>query len=342
MKEFVSLILTSGFVAFLATPIVRNIAHATQFVAMPNPRSSHRTPTPLLGGLAIYVGLVVALAISGFQPVTELAGVIIGMTLVMGVGLWDDRYGTHPLVRISIEGLAAICLILAGIQVNLFALQWINWGITVIWVIALCNAINLQDNMDGLAAGLSMIACAFFLILAVVEELNLVATLAAATFGACVAFLYFNFNPATLFMGDTGALLLGFVLAVLGIRLEFSGQPIDVTWVIPIIILGMPIFDTALVILSRIRRRQPIYVGGRDHTSHRLVMMLEMTHARAVMTLYMVSGALGLTALLLSDLGVMESRAILLALIATSGAALLWLEWSYKEAAKEKPAPPTH
>src|SRR5574341_2646820 len=112
-----------------------------------------------------------------------------------------------------------------------------------------------MDNMDGLAAGLATVSSAFFFTLAVVEHLGLVASLAAATLGACVGFLYYNFNPASLFMGDAGSMLLGFVLAVLGIKIEFAESPLDVTWMIPIIILGLPIFDTTLVVISRLRRR---------------------------------------------------------------------------------------
>ncbi|MCC6904322.1 MAG: undecaprenyl/decaprenyl-phosphate alpha-N-acetylglucosaminyl 1-phosphate transferase [Anaerolineae bacterium] len=342
MSEFIPLILASGFVSFLATPVIRQIAHSTGFVSVPVARSVHVTPMPMLGGVAIYVGLVAALLISGFQPWKELLGVSIGMTIVVIVGLLDDRYGTPPIVRLLAELLAAAVLIISGIQVQLLPWPVANYVLTALWVIGICNALNFQDNMDGLAAGLAAIASGAFFVLAVIEGLGLVATLAAATMGACVAFLYYNFNPATLFMGDTGALLLGFILAVLGIKLEFAGRPTDSTWLIPIVLLGVPIFDAMLVILSRIRRKRPIYVGGRDHTSHRMVSLFGMTHARAVMTLYLSSVALGLTGLMLRDSTPAQARTILVIFLAIFTGTLIWLEWRFATFSPIESEPPAH
>jgi UDP-GlcNAc:undecaprenyl-phosphate GlcNAc-1-phosphate transferase len=184
--------------------------------------------------------------------------------------------------------------------------------------------------MDGLAAGLATVASAFFFILALVEGLTLVSMLAAATLGACIGFLYYNFSPASLFMGDAGSGLLGFILAVLGIKLQFAGRPLASTWMIPVIILLMPIFDTTLVVISRIRQGKPIWEGGKDHTSHRLVAILQMTAARSVMTLYLVAGALGLTAIMVRDATPDQARLILAAIIALFVAALVWLEVRYE------------
>jgi UDP-GlcNAc:undecaprenyl-phosphate GlcNAc-1-phosphate transferase len=142
-------------------------------------------------------------------------------------------------------------------------------------------------------------------------------------------------------MGDTGSLLLGFLLAVLGIKLEFPGRPLGATWLIPILILGVPIFDTVLVSISRIRRGQPIYQGGTDHTSHRLVYLQNMTQARAVMTLYLAASALSLTSFMLRDATPTQARLILAALVVIAFAALIWLEWRYKTAVEES-YPPFH
>jgi UDP-GlcNAc:undecaprenyl-phosphate GlcNAc-1-phosphate transferase len=185
--------------------------------------------------------------------------------------------------------------------------------------------------MDGLAAGITTVASVFFFILALVEGLGLVASLAAATLGACIGFLYYNFNPASLFMGDAGSMLLGFVLAVLGIKLQFANSPLNVTWMIPIIILGLPIFDTTLVVFSRLRRHKPIYKGGKDHSSHRLVSVFGMTSARAVITLYMIAATLGLLALMLRDATPLQARLLLAVLVVIFGASLVWLEWRFSE-----------
>jgi len=330
MNKFVPIILISGFVSFIATPLVLRLAESLDFFDMPRAERMHSNPTPMLGGVAIYLGLVAVMAFSNVQPWKEMLGILGGMTIVTIIGLIDDRFGTSPLVRIMAEAAAGAVLVWAGIQVSLFDNDVLNVGLTILWIIGICNAINLQDNMDGLAAGLSTVASGSFFIIALVEGLGLVASLAAATLGACVGFLYYNFNPARLFMGDTGSLLLGFVLAVLGLKLNFVGRPLGVTWIIPIIILGVPVFDTTLVMMSRLRRGVPIFEGGKDHTSHRLVSVMGMTHARAVMTLYMVGSVLGLLALMLREATSSQSQYILVGLGIIFVGSLVWLEWRYK------------
>ncbi len=337
MSKFIPIILASGFISFLATPLFRRLAFSINFVDNPKARKMHITPMPMLGGVAMYVGIVGAALLSGFSSYNELAGVLGGATVVTLVGLWDDRAELPPLVKMGGQVLGAALLILSGIQVRLFGSQIPDIALTIFWIIGISNAINFLDNMDGLAAGTAMIASGFFFVLALMEGLGLVATLAAAMFGACIGFLYYNFNPASLFMGDAGSLLLGFILAVLGIKLEFLFQPRTITWMIPIIVLGVPIFDTTLIVISRLRRRRPIWQGGKDHTSHRLVARLGMTQARAVMTLYLVSGALGLIGLTLRDATLIQSRWILVGLSVAFVAALVWLDWGFEIAPPGEP-----
>ncbi len=319
ISRFIPVILASGLVSFVATPLLRRLAQRTNFMAYPATRRLHLTPMPMLGGVAIYLGLVAAVVVGGMRTYRELLGVIGGATVMTLFGLWDDRVDLKPLVKLLGQVIAGLILIWAGIQVKLFDSQVLNIGLTLFWVLGITNAINFQDNMDGLA------------VLAFAEGLGLVATLAAATLGASIGFLYYNFNPASLFMGDAGSLLLGYVLAVLGIKLEFAAQTRAATWIIPIAILGVPIFDTTLVVISRLRRGKHPYQGGKDHTSHRLVSILGMTHARAVMSLYMVAGALGLIAILLRDVSLPVARIILAGLSITFVGALIWLEARFKE-----------
>jgi UDP-GlcNAc:undecaprenyl-phosphate GlcNAc-1-phosphate transferase len=273
---------------------------------------------------------------------SEVMGIISGATVVTLFGLWDDRYGMRPLVKLGGQALATLILITAGIQVTLFSNPVFNVILTFLWVLGISNALNLLDNMDGLAAGITAVISGFFLVLAVVEGLGVVSTLAAAMLGACVGFLYYNFNPATLFMGDAGSLLVGFILAVLGIKLTFAGRPQDVTWMIPIILLGLPIFDTTLVVISRLRRGKPVYQGGKDHTSHRLVSVFGMTPARAVMTLYLVSSVLGLLALMLRDSTPAQARLILVVLSVLFVAALFWMEFNFSHTSPDADTPPPH
>jgi len=346
-SKFIPIILAAGVISFVLTPILRRLADRLGFVDHPSARKVHATPVPMLGGVAIYLGMAAAVAISPLAAdvktsTREMVGVLGGTTIMVIFGLWDDRVNLNPAVKLFGQGLAAAVLIASGIYVSLVHIPAVNYAITVFWVLGITNALNFLDNMDGLAAGISSVAAAFFLIMALLEGLGIVAALAAATLGACVAFLYYNFNPASLFMGDAGSMVLGFSLAVLGIKLSFKGIPLAITWTIPIIILGVPIFDTTLVVVSRLLRRKPIYLGGKDHTSHRLVAVFGMTPARAVMTLYLVAGALGLLSIMMRDASVLEARITDVALGIIFIASLAWLEMKYrpvKQPAQPAPTP---
>ncbi len=330
MSKFIPIILASGLISFVVTPLMARLARRINFVDQPAARKLHLTPMPMLGGVAIYIGVATVVVFSGTSTIRELVGVLGGATVMTALGLWDDRHGMSPIVKMLGQTVAAVLLIVVGIQVHLFNIPALNVTLTLIWIVGIINAINFLDNMDGLAAGIAGVASAFFFILAVIEGLGLVASLAAATLGACVAFLYYNFTPATLFMGDAGSMLLGFVLAVLGIKLEFKSIPLQVTWMIPIVILGVPIFDTTLVVISRLRGRRPVYLGGKDHLSHRLVTLFTMTQTRAVMTLYLVASALGLLAIIVRDATPLQAQvlAVVLAVIFIVG--LIWLERRFK------------
>jgi len=338
MSKFIPIILASGLVSFIATPLIRRLAQILNFVDKPEARKMHLSPVPMLGGVAIYIGLVTAMGLTSISgSYDQLLGILGGATVMTVVGLWDDRRGLSPQFKILGEVAAAVILIWSGIHVTLFASPMLNILITIIWVIGICNAINFLDNMDGLAAGIAVVASGFFFTIALIEKLGLVAALGAATLGACVGFLYYNFSPATLFMGDAGSLLLGFILAVLGMKLSFVGRSLSVTWMIPIIILGIPIFDTTLVVLSRLRRHRPIYRGGKDHTSHRLVTVVGMDPPRAVMTLYLIAATLGLTAIMLIDATVLQARIILAVLSLMFVIGLVWLEWNFQPPSVSSP-----
>jgi UDP-GlcNAc:undecaprenyl-phosphate GlcNAc-1-phosphate transferase len=165
-------------------------------------------------------------------------------------------------------------------------------------VVTITNALNLMDNMDGLAGGVAAVASVFFFLIATLTNQYLIAPLAAVLLGGCLGFLYYNFKPGAIFMGDTGSLMLGFILAAVGMKLRFPDSiPGDrVTWMVPLLVLGVPLFDTLLVTISRIRRGIPISRGGKDHFSHRLVAM-GFTKREAVLILYLVQAALGVAAL---------------------------------------------
>jgi hypothetical protein len=216
---------------------------------------------------------------------------------------------------------AAFVVMAVGVQVRLLNNVWLDGAITLFWILGITNAVNLMDNMDGLAAGITLVAALSFFAMAAIEGQGLVTSLAAALAGAAAGFLFYNFAPAMSFMGDAGSLTLGFTLAVIGIKLRFINFPVAATWMAPIIVLGVLIFDTLLVSISRTRRGRSIFQGGSDHTSHRLA-QIGIGQARAVLSLYFIAAALGLTALLITRAPVMVAN-IAFGLLLLAGLAAL-------------------
>jgi UDP-GlcNAc:undecaprenyl-phosphate GlcNAc-1-phosphate transferase len=295
--------------AVAVTPIARRVAVHSGVVALPNARRVHRRATPLLGGIAIYSASAVAVLAFGDRfYVPQIIGILIGASFVSFLGLWDDRRDLAPLVKLGGQIFAAGLLLLTGIQVQLFGSPIVDVLVTIVWIVGVVNALNLVDNMDGLSGGIAAIASAFFLVLAAESGQYLVGSLAAALLGACLGFLYYNFNPASIFMGDSGSLFLGYVLAAVALKLKLDSLPGN-AWLVSVLVLGLPLFDTTLVVVSRLRRGVTPLRGGKDHVSHRLV-ALGWTHREAVMGLYLVCGALGVTALLVSRASPAEAYAV--------------------------------
>jgi len=301
MSTLILIFASALLIAISATPGAKWLALRLGVIDQPTARKVHLTPVPRLGGIAMYGAVMAALLVFRERfNFNQLVSILLGATWVSLLGVWDDRWGMRPALKFAGQVMAAIILIVAGVQVEFLPSDALNWAVTVIWVVGLTNAINLLDNMDGLSGGITAIAAAFFLLLAVQNGQYLVAGLSAAVLGASVGFLVYNFNPATIFMGDAGSLFLGFMLAALGIKLRFPGNTDAITWMVPVIVLGVPIFDTTLVVFSRLRRGLHPVTAGKDHTSHRLVRM-GFTQREAVMLLYLVGGMLGMVAVFVSQ-----------------------------------------
>lgn len=289
-----------------ATPGAKWAALKLGIIDQPAARKVHSEPIPRFGGIAMYGAVIVALLVFGERfRVNQLVSILLGATWVSFLGVWDDRWGLRPILKFSGQIVGALILIATGVQVQFLPSNVLNWIVTAVWVVGLTNAINFLDNMDGLSGGIAAIASAFFLLMAVQSGQYLVGALSAALLGASVGFLVYNFNPASIFMGDTGSLFLGFMLAALGIKLRFPGNTDVVTWMVPVIVLGVPIFDTTLVVFSRLRRGLHPVTPGRDHTSHRLVRM-GFTQREAVMALYLVGGTLGMIAVFVTQADLVE------------------------------------
>jgi UDP-GlcNAc:undecaprenyl-phosphate GlcNAc-1-phosphate transferase len=294
---------------FLMTPVMRWLALRIGAVDKPSARKVHLRPIPLLGGVAIYAGFVLAMLFLGVAGSRndELIGIALGASAVAILGFVDDRRGISPLLKLLGQLVAGGILILVGVKIGAFPWEWLNVTITLLWVAGITNALNLLDNMNGLSAGVAAVAAGFFLLLSVTSGQFLISTMAAALLGACLGFLRYNFGTATIFMGDAGSLFLGFVLAVLGIKLRFPTPLFPpnadrITWMIPVIVLGVPVFDSTLVVISRLRRRlNPFTTPGKDHLSHRLV-SFGMNQREAVLAIYVAGFALGMLAVLQSTL----------------------------------------
>ena len=296
------LILASALVlAIGATPVARRVALRLGIIDQPNARKIHVNPIPLLGGVAIYGAFIAALLIFGGRyRLDELISILVGASLVSFLGVWDDRRGLSPLLKLIGQILAASLLVVTGVRIGTFRWEIVNIVVTLGWVVVITNAMNLLDNMDGLSGGVGAIAAVFFLLLAAMNGQYLVGALSAALVGACVGFLVYNFNPASIFMGDAGSLFLGYVLAATAIKLRFPEGVEIVTWMVPVLILGLPLFDTALVIVSRLRRGlNPLTTPGKDHVSHRLVAM-GYTRREAVLLCYLVCSGLWVVALFIT------------------------------------------
>jgi UDP-GlcNAc:undecaprenyl-phosphate GlcNAc-1-phosphate transferase len=337
MSQFVFIAIAAGLIAFAATPVTLLVARRIGLVAIPNARKTHSVPTPLLGGVAIWVAFVVSLLIfgRGSAELSQMFAIIIGGTLISIVGFIDDRIGLGPVPKMAGQIVAALVLILGGVKAHIFSdtVWYLNVAVTILWIVGICNATNYMDNMDGLAAGVSAVAAGSFLVLAALNGQVLVASLAAALLGACAGFLVYNFQPAISFMGDTGSLLLGFMLAVLGIKLSFPHISIQSTWMAPIIVLGLPLFDTALVTISRFRRGISVLQGGADHSSHRLA-RLGLSNRRVVIALYTVGASLGLLTVFITQSEPVLANLMFAGLV-LGGIGALWL----LEATYALPAP---
>lgn len=311
-------------VSSVATPALRRVAPRMGWVDVPSGRKAHGQPTPLLGGLAIIAAVVGALALTGDPgAATQLAGILAGATIVGVVGAADDRRPMPPAIKLFGQALGVAVLIASGVRTQIVGVPAGDVALTAVWMLVVTNAMNFQDNMDGLAAGLAGIAALWFVLLSVANGQLLVAPLAAAIVGASLGFLRYNFNPATIFMGDAGSLFLGFTLAAIGLKLRFPAQTPSVTWVIPPLVLAPALFDLTLVTVARLRRGvNPFTTAGRDHLSHRLLARGATTR-EAALTLYLVACAAGALALLVSFASVAEAMAVL-AGVAGAAAYGLW------------------
>ena len=343
--------LLAFFIALVASLMlvvpVRALALRVGMVDLPGPRKVHLTPIPLLGGLAMYAAVVIAVlfAFTG-QARAQVVGILIGATLVAGVGILDDRGLLHHQVKLFIGmPLAAAILLVSGIRAQVFSVllggrtgDLLDAALTIIWVVGITASFSILDHMDGLCAGVAAMASVFFALLAYLHGQTLVTILAAAVLGAASGFLRWNFKPAKIFMGDGGAMFLGYLMATLGLKLRMENASALSGWLAPVLILGVTIFDTTLVTISRSRRGLlPFATPGKDHVAHRLS-NLGLGHRGAVLTLYSLGAVGGGASVLVSYLSARSAFFVGVAALAIILAGVFYLERAPFERQVRKPA----
>ena len=323
MAQFFLIFVTALLFSVLGTPLARRLALATGIVDLPGHRKVHHEPTPLLGGAAIYGAFVVALLLFGGRAeVRQMISIVLGATSISLIGVVDDARGVRPSLKLLAQLGAAALVVVSGLRVQIFPWEALNIAVSLLWIVAITNALNLLDNMDGLSGGIAAIAAAHFLLLAALNGQYLVGVLSAALLGACIGFLRYNFNPASIFMGDTGSLFIGFILAAVAIKLRFANTFV-VTWMVPPVVLLVPLFDTALVIVSRLRRGlNPFTTPGKDHLSHRLV-GFGFTRREAVLICWLIASSAGMIAVFLTEAPV-GGAYLLAAILILAGIYAIW------------------
>jgi UDP-GlcNAc:undecaprenyl-phosphate GlcNAc-1-phosphate transferase len=289
-------LLVAFAVCVAVTPLVIKLATRHGLVSKPKADRWNVRATPLMGGVAIYLG-VTASVLSFSELGQEMVGVLCGGTLIFLLGVVDDLVQIKPSNKFLGEILAACVVLYAGLKFDLIPNPFLNIFLTLLWVVGITNAFNLLDNMDGLSAGIAAISSLTTFVFSLIQGLPEISILSLAVLGATLGFLLFNFKPARVFMGDCGSLFLGFTLActtILG-SWEQASNLFGIL-AIPALALGVPIFDTLLVTVSRVISGRSVALGGRDHTSHRLV-ALGMSERKAVVSLYLLCGGLGAIAI---------------------------------------------
>ncbi len=309
---FIMLAFAVGFlISFASTPTVIVLARKIKAIDIPkDSRRIHKKPIPLIGGLAIFYGFLISVLCFAVME-KELMGILIGATIMVIVGVIDDMRDLNAKIKLLFQIIAAAIVIYSGVDIqyvanpfaNWFGPQYINLGlwsipITMVWIIGVTNAINLIDGLDGLAAGVSSIASVALLSMTLLSQNVNAAIVTAALAGAGFGFLPYNFNPAKIFMGDTGSTFLGFILACISIQGVMKTYAV-VSVAIPVLILGLPIFDTLFAIIRRILKRKPIMSPDRGHLHHRLLDM-GFSQRQTVTILYTLTSILCLTAVVMA------------------------------------------
>lgn len=321
----IKLIITIGaafIVSFGSTPLVKLFAEKIGAMDIPTEkRRVHDHPIPRMGGLAIFLGFIIAVLL--FVDIDlQLQGILLGCVIIVATGAVDDLVSLHPVVKLVLQILSAVVAVLHGVRIEVLMnpffwtgteylfLGAVSIPVTILWIVLITNAVNLIDGLDGLAVGISSISSVTMLIIALtVSDIN-VAMVLAALMGACIGFMPYNMNPAKIFMGDTGALLLGYLLSTVSVLGLFKFYAV-VSFAVPLLAIAVPLMDTIFAIVRRILKGQSPFQADRGHFHHRLIDM-GLSQKQAVFILYSISAVLGLAAVVIATSGAFKALLLIL------------------------------
>lgn len=322
---FAGAFLLALLLSFACTPIAQHIAYKIGAIDVPkDKRRMHKKPIPRLGGLAIFSGFYLSTLVFCTPYMTrEIRGMLVGSIIIIALGMFDDVLALKPMQKFGFQLIATAIPVYCGVRItslpNIFGGTdayiplniYMQYTVTIIWLLLILNAVNLIDGLDGLAVGVSAIMSICVMIIVILVQSPAVAIIAAALAGACLGFIPYNFNPAKLFMGDTGSMFIGYTLAVMSVMGLFKAYAI-IAFAIPFLIFGLPIFDMVFVSIRRVLNGKSPMSADKTHLHHRLI-DLGFTQKQAVMIMYAIAAVLGLTSVLIAGEGFM--RAIVLVLI---------------------------
>ncbi|GAU75719.1 MraY family glycosyltransferase [Fusibacter sp. 3D3] len=323
MDMYISALL-AGVISFLCTPLVIKMAHRFGAIDIPkDDRRVHNKPIPLWGGVAIFTGFFVSMFLFSDIHTTKLFGLFMGSIVVLVTGMVDDVRPLGAKTKLFMQFVAASILVFSGFEINFLtnffgSSEYIYFGmfsipVSIIWIVGVTNTVNLIDGLDGLAAGISAIAAITLGYIAFINHRYDAATITLILAGSSLGFLPYNFNPAKIFMGDAGALFLGLVLSAISIEGALKGAT-ALTVVVPIIALGVPIFDTAFAIVRRLINKRPIMEADKGHLHHRFL-SIGYNQRKAVLSIYLIGALMGAGAIALLK-GELIGAGILLTLAA--------------------------
>jgi UDP-GlcNAc:undecaprenyl-phosphate GlcNAc-1-phosphate transferase len=296
---------TSLVTVLIVTPFVIKLAKKIGAVDKPNNRKVHAKVMPRLGGLAIFIGVIVGYYAGGLFS-QQISAISVGAILIILIGILDDFYELSAKIKLLGQIGVAGLVVYSGLTIDIltipfvgtYDLGWTTYPITIFWIVAITNAINLIDGLDGLSAGISVISIATIAVMAGFADKILILTLSMILLGSIIGFLFYNFHPAKIFMGDTGSLFLGYSISILSLLGLYKSVTLF-SFIVPVIILGVPIFDTSFAIIRRIVNKRPISAPDKSHLHHRLL-ALGLSHRNTVLVIYGIGIIFSISAIIFS------------------------------------------